>query len=118
MTAPSPAAGSPPCPQYYGYYVALLAGLPAFVLFLAGVLFQGSIIDALLLGSLPAEMTTDITAAERNLLLSSIKNAAQGTTFGTPPPEILAAAETLGTYRLDRPWRGRSRSSWRSPLPD
>ncbi len=87
-------------PQYYGYYVALLAGLPAFVLFLAGLLFQGSIIDSLLLSSLPAEMTTDITAAERNLLLSSIKNAAQGTTFGTPSPEILAAAETLGTYRL------------------
>ncbi len=87
-------------PQYYGYYVALIAGLPAFVLFIAGLLFQGSIIDSLLLGSLPSEMTTDITSAERNLLLSSIRNAAQGTTFGTPEPAILAAAESLNTYRL------------------
>lgn len=87
-------------PQYYGYYVALIAGLPAFVLFLAGILFQGSVIDSLLLGSLPSEMTADITTAERNLLLSSIRNAATGTTFGTPEPAILEAAESLNTYRL------------------
>lgn len=87
-------------PQYYGYYVALIAGLPAFVLFLAGILFQGSVIDSLLLGSLPSEMTADITTAERNLLLSSIRNAASGTTFGTPEPAILEAAESLNTYRL------------------
>jgi phosphate transport system permease protein len=94
------AGGLATLPQYYGYYVALIAGLPALVLFLAGLLFQGSIIDALLLGSLPPEMTTDITSAERNLLLSSIRNAAQGTTFGTPEPAILAAAESLNTWRL------------------
>ncbi|MEZ5865895.1 MAG: phosphate ABC transporter permease subunit PstC [Geminicoccaceae bacterium] len=87
-------------PQYYGYYVALIAGLPALALFLAGLLFQGTIVDSLLLGSLPPEMTTDITSAERNLLLSSIRNAAAGATFGTPEPAILAAAETLNTYRL------------------
>jgi len=86
-------------PQYYGYYVALIAGLPAFVIFVAGVLLQGSFVDWLLLSSVPAEMTTDITAAERNLLLSSIKNAARGTTFGTPPPEILEAAQNFAIYQ-------------------
>jgi len=44
-------------PQYYGYYVALIAGLPALVIFVAGILFQGTFINWLLLGSLPAEMT-------------------------------------------------------------
>jgi phosphate transport system permease protein len=86
-------------PQYYGYYVALIAGLPAFVIFVAGVLLQGSFVDWLLLNSVPAAMTTDITAAERNLLLSSIKNAARGTTFGTPSPEILEAAQSFATYQ-------------------
>ncbi len=86
-------------PKYYGYYVALIAGLPAFVIFVAGILFQGSFIDWLLLNHVPAEMTTDISAAERNLLLSSIRNVARGTTFGTPPPEILAAAQSFATYQ-------------------
>jgi phosphate transport system permease protein len=86
-------------PQYYGYYVALIAGLPAFVIFVAGILFQSSFIDWLLLNSVPAEMTTDISTAERNLLLSSIRNAARGTTFGTPSPEILAAAQSFATYQ-------------------
>jgi phosphate transport system permease protein len=86
-------------PQYYGYYVALIAGLPALVVFVVGILFQSTFIDWLLLSSVPEEMTTDISAAERNLLLSSIRNAARGTTFGTPAPEILAAAESFATYQ-------------------
>lgn len=93
------AGGLATLPRYYGYYVALVAGLPAFVLFIAAVLLQGSIIDSLVLGSLPSEMTTDLAPADRNLLLSSIKNAARGTTFGAPDPAILAAAETLDTWR-------------------
>jgi phosphate transport system permease protein len=91
------AGGLATLPQYYGYYVALIAGLPAFVIFVAGVLFQGSLVDWLVLGSLPAEMTDDISPAERNLLLSSIRNAARGTTFGTPEPAILAAAQSFST---------------------
>ena len=86
-------------PHYYGYYVALIAGLPALIIFIAGTLFQSSLIDGLLLSSLPAEMTDGISSAERNLLLSSIRNAARGTTFGTPAPAILAAAESFATYQ-------------------
>ncbi len=95
----SASGGLATLPQYYGYYVALIAGLPAVVVFIAGVLFQSSFIDWLLLNSVPAEMTADISTAERNLLLSSIRNAARGTTFGTPAPEILAAAQSFATYQ-------------------
>jgi len=86
-------------PEYYGYWVALICGLPSLIILCLAMLSQSAVIDQLLIASLPAEMTESISDAERNLLISQIKNAATGRTFGEPPEAILAAAESYGTYR-------------------
>ncbi len=89
-------AGSEPVhslPSYHGAFVAIWVGVPALMLSLLWLLFQGSVIDGLLLGSLPDALTADATPADRNLLLSEIRNVAAGRIFAEPSPDIVAAAE-------------------------
>ncbi len=86
-------------PSYYGYWVALICGLPAIIVFTIGLFLQSTIIDGLLMAQLPEQMTEEMNAARRGLLLSSIYNAASGRTFGTPEPPIVEAAARLGTYQ-------------------
>src|SRR5687768_12488614 len=60
-------------PGYYGAFVAAWVGIPSFVLVLLWVLFQGPVIDSLLLTSLPAEKTVHLSDAQADLLISEIK---------------------------------------------
>lgn len=91
-------------PSYHGAFVAVWVGVPALVLVLAWLLFQGSIIDGLLFASLPAEVTQGATAANRSLILSEIKNVAAGLIFGEPSPAIVAAAETYLRWQQIAGW--------------
>lgn len=79
---------------YHGAFVAIWVGVPALVLVLVWLLLQGTVIDGLLIASLPPAMTQGLEPGEVNLLLSEIKNAAAGMTFGEPSPEITAAGQT------------------------
>lgn len=82
-------------PGYHGAFVAIWVGVPALVLVLVWLAFQGSVIDALLLRSLPEALTAGATAAERSLLLSEIHNVAAGMIFKEPSPEVAGAAARL-----------------------
>ncbi|MGB5199724.1 MAG: phosphate ABC transporter permease subunit PstC [Sedimenticolaceae bacterium] len=64
-------------PAYYGFYTALWAGLPA--LFVAGlwVFFEGSVITAMVVEGLPAELK-DVPPARLGLLVNDITNLANG----------------------------------------
>ncbi len=64
-------------PAYYGFYTALWAGLPA--LFVAGlwVFFEGSVITAMVVESLPAELK-GVAPAQLGLLVNDITNLANG----------------------------------------
>jgi phosphate transport system permease protein len=64
-------------PAYYGFYTALWAGLPA--LFIAGlwVFFEGSVITAMVVEGLPAELK-DVPPAQLGLLVNDITNLANG----------------------------------------
>jgi len=91
------AAGSPDphsLPGYHGLFVAIWVGVPALVLVLLWVGFQGPVIDALLVASLPAPLTEAASPAQLQLLLSEIKNVAADQIFKEPSPEIRAAADT------------------------
>lgn len=82
-------------PGYHGAFVAIWVGIPAVVLVLLWLALQGSVIDTLLLRSLPDAMREGASAAERNLLIAEIRNVAEGRIFGEPSPEITVAAERL-----------------------
>jgi phosphate transport system permease protein len=90
-------------PSYHGAFVAVWVGMPALILVLLWIAFQGGIIDALLLRSLPDALTEGATRSETQLLLSEIHNVAAGQIFREPTPEIAEAAA-----RLDR-WTGIAR---------
>jgi phosphate transport system permease protein len=91
-------------PAYHGAYVALWTGLPSAFLVLFWLFLQGSVIDSLLLASLPEAFLTDKSDAERSLVLSEIKSVADGLLFGTPAPEIVEAAERYNTWRSLASW--------------
>ncbi|MGF1626901.1 MAG: phosphate ABC transporter permease subunit PstC [Alphaproteobacteria bacterium] len=79
-------------PSYHGYFVALWAGVPAVVLFLLWLLFGSTIIDSLVMSSLPESATAGKTGPELNLLLANIQNTAAGVGFVSDDPAIVDAA--------------------------
>lgn len=81
-------------PGYHGAFVAIWVGLPALMLVILWVLLQGTVIDGLLVASLPAEIVDGATSAQINLVLAEIRNVAVGQVFGQPSPAIQQAAET------------------------
>ncbi len=91
-------------PLYHGAFVAVWVGVPALVLLLLWLLAQGPVIDNLLLSTLPSALVDNASTAERNLILSEIKNVAAGRVFGTPTPGIVAAADTLVRWQQIASW--------------
>ena len=91
-------------PVYHGAFVAIWVGLPALILVLLWLLFQNAIVDRLLLGSLPAEMTANASPAQLQLYLTEIRNVAAGLIFAEPTPEIEAAAERLLRWQAIARW--------------
>ncbi|MCO0638101.1 phosphate ABC transporter permease family protein, partial [Lutimaribacter sp. EGI FJ00014] len=73
-------------------------------LVLLWLLFQGSIIDRLLLASLPASLTEGASASRLSLYLSEIKNVASGRIFSEPSPEVSAAAERYQRWQMIAQW--------------
>jgi phosphate transport system permease protein len=86
-------------PGYYGAFVAAWVGIPAFLLVLFWLLFQGAVIDTLLLASLPHEKTANLTPAQANLLLSEIKQVSRGNIFGKPDQAVIDAAARYVAWR-------------------
>ncbi|WP_416899708.1 MAG: phosphate ABC transporter permease subunit PstC [Minwuia sp.] len=80
-------------PSYYGAYVALWVGIPAFLLVIIWLAAQGPVIDQLLLASMPDDFMAGKGQGEIDLIVSEVKSVADGRIFGEPSPEILAAAE-------------------------
>lgn len=91
-------------PSYHGTYVAAWTGIPAFLLILLWLLFQGPALDALIMQTLPAALLEGRGAGERALLLSEIKQVASGNIFSEPTPEIREAANTLTRWNAIADW--------------
>jgi len=62
---------------YYGYMTALWAGLPALLVLLAWVSFQGTIVANLVMSDLPPELAS-LSAERQSLILNDIQNIAKG----------------------------------------
>lgn len=95
--APTDGASMHSLPAYHGAYVAIWVGVPALVLVLVWLLAEGSVIDSLLLRSLPAALTEGKAGA--SLLLGEIHSLADGQIFREPSPEVVAAAARLVRWR-------------------
>jgi phosphate transport system permease protein len=91
-------------PGYYGAYVVAWVGIPAFILLLLWVALQGAVIDTLLLSSLPAEKTANLTDAQTSLIISEIKQVSRGNIFGQPDQAIRDAAERYRTWKGIASW--------------
>ncbi|WP_029010909.1 phosphate ABC transporter permease subunit PstC [Azospirillum halopraeferens] len=91
-------------PAYYGVYVALWAGLPAFLLFLVWGASENWIVMQMVLGALPQNMT-DGSEQSLSLLKADILNIAAGISTGREPdPVVLAAAERYNMLRALGDW--------------
>ena len=82
-------------PGYHGAFVAISVGVPTLALVLLWLFVQGSVLDALLVRTLPETSTTGAAAARLDLLLAEIHNVAAGLVFREPTPEVAAAAGRL-----------------------
>jgi phosphate transport system permease protein len=80
-------------PTYHGAFVAAWVGIPSILLVLIWLALQGSVIDTLLLWSLPHGTTDGLDRGQIDLLLSEIKSVAAGNIFGEPSLVVQAAAE-------------------------
>ncbi|WP_420394368.1 phosphate ABC transporter permease subunit PstC [Acuticoccus sp.] len=91
-------------PGYHGAFVAVWVGIPAFVLVLVWVAFQSSVIEQLLLSTLPPSTTQGLSGNRTTLLLQEIRNVASGIIFGEPSPEVRRAAETYVRWQNIADW--------------
>ena len=88
-------------PGYYGLYVAFWCGIPALLLLVLWLFLGPVVIDRVIMGGLPPEVTEGLSAAQQNLLHARIQNLAGGRfQADASDPVLLAAAERL--VRLQR----------------
>lgn len=64
-------------PGYYGVRAAVWCGLPALIILALWAAFQGKVIQAMVMGSLPPDIVPD-SAGDVSLLMSRIQNVANG----------------------------------------
>ena len=80
-------------PNYYGYYIGLWCAVPGFLLLLAWMGFETSILDGMLVASLPADKQ-NLPAAELSLLINDVKNLSHGDVTSREVTTIAAAQLT------------------------
>jgi phosphate transport system permease protein len=81
-------------PSYYGFYAALWAAVPALLLLALWSGIQDSVVTALVKSQLPAETVEGLSNGQMSLLLSDVKNLAQGNILsGAVTRELQAAAD-------------------------
>jgi phosphate transport system permease protein len=91
-------------PTYHGAFVAAWTGIPAFLFVLLWLLFQGPLVDTLLMRSLPDAAVQGLGKGELALLLSQIKSVAAGHIFTQPTETIRAAAERYNRWQAIAQW--------------
>ena len=91
-------------PQFHGGYSALLIFVPAFVMLLAWLALQGTVVNRLIMSGLPAGVLTNLDSGQVQLVLAEISQLARGLTFGTPEDWKLEAAERMIALRNTASW--------------
>ena len=80
-------------PSYYGYYVALWCGIPAVILIVAWLAAEPTVLKAMVVNVLPADLQ-GLPPARLSLLINEVRQlAASGDYRFASGPETQAAAE-------------------------
>ena len=86
-------------PAYYGFYTALWAGLPALLIAVIWVFFEGSVITSMVVEALPPEMKS-MPSAQLGLLVNDIINLANGhIVSGEIDAQLQQAADHMNELR-------------------
>ncbi|MFL0797738.1 MAG: phosphate ABC transporter permease subunit PstC [Cellvibrionaceae bacterium] len=85
-------------PFYYGMQAALMSCLPAIGVLLLWLIFDDSIINAMVLAQLPVDIQA-LPANELGLVMNSIGNIAAGAAMGDVTAEYQQAADTLNALK-------------------
>ena len=80
-------------PVYHGLNALVYTAVPAAIFVLLWLLFEGSVIDMMVLGAVPG--VDALSGAQRDLLISEIRQVAVGNIFREPTPQVTAAVERL-----------------------
>jgi phosphate transport system permease protein len=91
-------------PDHHGMFVAVWVGIPSLVLVLVWLFLQETVIDAVLVASLPPRMVEGVSASKISLVLSEIKNVAAGRIFTEPSLDTMAAAERYARWSQIARW--------------
>lgn len=86
-------------PGYYGAYVAAWISIPALLITFIWLFLQDSVINQLLLDTVPPERLEGLSRSEIDLLLAEIQQVAAGNIFGDPKPFVERAAETYNRWK-------------------
>jgi phosphate transport system permease protein len=84
---------------FHGAFAICLSSLPALVLVVLWLLLDDVVIEAIVVGALPAERVIGLDAGQLSLLRTEIRSIADGNLFGTPEAYLLAAGERLAGLR-------------------
>ena len=80
-------------PSYYGLHTAMWCGIPALLLIILWVSFQGAIVTGMVVGSLPQEIQ-NLPPERLNLVMNDIRNLATGNiTSGDVDQQMQQAAD-------------------------
>ncbi|MGI9483135.1 MAG: phosphate ABC transporter permease subunit PstC [Hyphomicrobiales bacterium] len=91
-------------PAYHGAYVALWVGIPAISYVLVWLLFQNSIIDAMLRSSLDSVAVEGLDDQKIQLMIAEVKQVARGQVFGEPSEAVFRTAEAYKTFQSTAKW--------------
>jgi phosphate transport system permease protein len=92
-------------PGYYGFYVAIWAGIPALLLVLAWLALEPVVIKSMVLAALPEAQFGDLTESELELAWVDIRNLATGNIVSQDPsPALRAAAEHYQSLHALSDW--------------
>ncbi len=80
-------------PAYYGYYVVVWCGIPAFLMVLLWLAMESTVVTSLVISALPSDMQA-LPPSRLSLLLNDIRNLAAGdATSAGATPELKQAAD-------------------------
>jgi phosphate transport system permease protein len=86
-------------PGYYGAFMAAWISIPSLLITFIWLFLQDSVINQLLLQTLPPERVQGLSPSELDLLLAEIQQVAAGNIFGDPKPYVEAAAQTYNRWQ-------------------
>lgn len=84
---------------FHAMYSLLLVLVPVFVIILIWISVQGSVLDNVVMGGLPAGTLDGLDNGATQLILAEIRSVAVGQVFGEPEPWKLDAADRLVNLR-------------------